>query len=220
MPTGSEFIEIVKSGDLDRVQAALAAEPALANTRSESGKAVALLAAYRGLSDIVQALLAAGATLDLFEACAAGALDRVKDLVSQNPAAVKSFAPDGFSPLQLACYFGHAKVARALILAGAEMEAVTKNQLSYTPLQAAAAKARAEVVNLLVASGADVHSRQSPCKLSPLHLAAQCGSGAIIDALIDAGADPRAAADGKTPVALAEAAGQAQAVDLLKQRGG
>ena len=30
--------------------------------------AVALLAAYRGLSDIVQALLASGATLDLFEA--------------------------------------------------------------------------------------------------------------------------------------------------------
>jgi uncharacterized protein len=220
LPTAAEFIEIVKSGDLERVQTALAAEPALANAKSESGKAVALLAAYRGLGDIVQALLASGATLDLFEACAAGALERVKELVGQNPAAVKSFAPDGFSPLQLACYFGHAKVARALILAGAEMEAVTKNQLSYSSLQAAAAKGRAEVVNLLLASGADVQSRNSPCKLSPLHLAAQCGAVAVIESLVDGGADVNAVADGKTPLAVAEAAGQAPAVALLKERRG
>lgn len=218
MPTGAEFIEIVKSGDLERVQAALAAEPALANTKSESGKAVTLLAAFRGLSDIVQALLAAGATIDLFEACAAGALDRVKDLLAQNSAAAKSYSPDGFTPLQLACYFGHARVARVLISAGSDMEAVTKNQLSYTPLQAAASKGRGDVVNLLLASGADVQSRNSTCKLTPLHLAAQGGSVAIIEALIDAGADARAAVDGKTPLGLAEAAGQAQAAALLKAR--
>lgn len=220
MPTGPQFIELVKSGDLEAVQAALAAEPALANTRSESGKPVAILAAYRGLSEIVQALLASGATLDLFEACTAGALDRAKELVSQNPAAVKSFSPDGFTPFQLACYFGHARVARALISAGSEMEAVTRNTMSYTPLQAAAAKGRGDVVNLLLASGADIQSRNSSCKLSPLHLAAQGGSVAIIEALLDAGADPRAAADGKTACALAEAAGQANAAALLKQRGG
>lgn len=218
MPTAAEFIEIVKSGDLERVQEALAADPALANAKSESGKAVTLLAAFRGLSDIVHALISAGATLDLFEACAAGALDRARDLISQNPAAAKSFSPDGFTPFQLACYFGHAKVARALISAGSDMEAATKNQLSYTPLQAAAAKGRGDVVNLLVASGADVQSRNSPCKLSPLHLAAQGGSTAIIEALIDAGADPRAVADGKTPLAIAEASGQAQAAALLKAR--
>ncbi|MCE9584775.1 MAG: ankyrin repeat domain-containing protein [Planctomycetes bacterium] len=220
MPTSAEFIEIVKSGDVERVQAALSAEPALANARSESGKAVTLLAAYRGLSDIVQMLIASGATLDLFEASAAGAIDRVKDLVSQNAAAVKSFAPDGFTPFQLACYFGHARVARALITAGSEMEAVTRNQLSYTPLQAAAAKGRGDVVNLLLASGADIQSRNSPCKLTPLHLAAQGGSVAILEALLDAGADPRAAAEGKTPLALAEGAGQLQAAVLLKKRGG
>jgi ankyrin repeat protein len=220
VPTGAEFIEIVKSGDLERVQEALAADASLANAKSESGKPVAILAAYRGLSDIVAALLAAGAKLDLFEACIAGALDRVKELIAQNPGAVKTGAPDGFSPFQLACYFGHARVARALISAGADMEASTNNQLAYSPLQAAAAKGRGEVVNLLLASGVDVQSRSSGCKFSPLHLAAQCGSVAVIEALLGGGADPRALADGKTPAAVAEAAGQAQAAALLRSRSG
>src|SRR5688572_29778476 len=79
------------------------------------GESAILAAQYARQEEEVRRLLAAGPELTVFEAAATGQTDRVRSLVAENPALVNMHAADGFFPLALACFFGHADAARALL---------------------------------------------------------------------------------------------------------
>lgn len=215
MPTGADLIAAIKGGDAERACAILAEDASLANAKSEKGDSVLFLSAIYNQPDITQALVAAGAQAGLVDACAAGMVDKVRELLGANPAAVNAPFPSGFAPIHLAAYFGQAKVVKALITMGADLEGACPRNLS--PLQAACAGGRGEVVNLFMATGVDVQSRKSPNKSTPLHIAARLGNAALVRLLLDSHADPKATdGEGKTPKDLAAAGGHAGVAGLLQ----
>lgn len=80
----------------------------------------------------------------------------------------------------------------------------------------------ATTVAMLVAAGADVHARSHGPQQTPLHCAASCDDIAVVDALLDAGADidaPGAGLTDGTPLSAAVAFAQWNAAFRLVERG-
>ncbi|HKK92925.1 MAG TPA: ankyrin repeat domain-containing protein [Longimicrobiales bacterium] len=127
---------------------------------------------------------------------------------------------DGLTPLHEAAESGDTARTRALIEAGAELDATTRIG-AYTPLHLAAAAGRVETVRILLESGADPEARTGTGDARPLHLAAGAGSAAAVRALVEAGADvdARESARGQTPLIFAVSRNRVEAVRALIDAG-
>jgi uncharacterized protein len=203
------------AGDGARLAELLAEEPRLANSVSAEGLPAVMAALYHGQRAAAEAL-AAGADLWVWEGAALGRLDVVENAVAEWPKAVDLFARDGFTPLQLACYFGHPNVATWLIEQGADVNAVSRNAMAIQPIHAAAANGDLAILAALLDHGADVNARQ-PSGYTALHTAAGDGSVPMAELLLARGADPAAATDdGRMPLAIAQAAGHTAVAELLR----
>jgi ankyrin repeat protein len=130
------FIDAIKAGEFERVKALVSADPGLIDARSRSGESAVLAAVYHRRQDIVNLLVARGATLSIFESCAASEVERVERLVAEDPALVTGYSADGWTPLHLAAFFGHAKIAEVLLARGASAAAWSRNPNGNTPLHA------------------------------------------------------------------------------------
>jgi ankyrin repeat protein len=148
-----KLIDVVKAGELGRVQAMLADNFLLASQRLPSGESPLMAALYRGHHDIVAALIDAGVDVDVFAAAATGRLDDLRRTVDADT--VNWYAYDGWTALHLAAFFGHLDAANLLIESGADVRAVSRNSLTNTPLHAAVAGRHTEVATALLARGAN-----------------------------------------------------------------
>src|SRR3954452_23468763 len=120
--TAAAFIDAIKAGEFERVKAMLSAEPTLIDARSRTGESAILTAVYHRQKEIVNLLVARGAPLDLFEASAAREIERVERWLGDNAAgAVNAYSADGWTPLHLAAFFGHTKIAEALLAGAADV---------------------------------------------------------------------------------------------------
>lgn len=148
------LIDAAKSGDERRVRELAAANPTLTAARLPSGESPLMAALYRGHRHISEALVDLGAEVDVF---AAAALGRLEDLATdlEHPGAVNAFAYDGWTPLHLASFFGQLEAAEALVDAGADVFAVSRNSLENTALHAATAGKHEAIALLLLERGAD-----------------------------------------------------------------
>jgi ankyrin repeat protein len=217
MGTPSDVMEAVATGDADRVAALVAEDPSLAMARGDDGVSALLLARYRFDRPTMDALLAADPDLDVFEAAALGRIDRLQQGLTDDPASVAAFSPDGFTALHLAAFFGKTEVTRILLDAGARVDTYTTNEFANQPLHAAAAGRHIEVCRLLLAAGADVDATQHG-GYTPLHEAAQHGDVEMVELFLSAGADPTATVpDGGTPADLAESAAHRDLADRLRE---
>lgn len=182
----------IQQGDLVSVNQILLAEPSAIEARTAEGLSPVIVAAYWGQVEVLNRLVEASGELDFWEAATVGATGRIRELVNDDPELVAAHSRDGFTALHLAVFFGHPETARALIDAGADVSARTKNALDNQPLHAAAASSvarnRLASVRLLLDAGAPVNERQSG-GFTPLMAAAQSADEGVLDLLLAHGAD-------------------------------
>lgn len=216
-----QLFDAIKAGKVDEVRQLIEQNPSLKSARDASGASVLLVAAYNMKPDVVTVLLELGAPVDIFEASVLGKVDRIQEILKSSPARVTEHAPDGFTPVALAAFFGQPAAVKALIAAGADVNAHATNALKVTALHAALAGRNQEVIKAVLAAGADPNARQQSGFL-PIHEAGVNANRALAELLIAHGADPTLAADdGKSAIDFAREKGHAEFADWLsKQRPG
>jgi ankyrin repeat protein len=218
------FFEAVKEGDAEAVREELRRNPSLARARTEAGESPLLLATYYGQAEVVAALREVGPEPDLFEAAALGETERVRANLERSPGGIDDFSGDGFTPLQLAAYFGHADTALLLLERGADVAPVSRHPMQVTAIHACVASgnpsSRTDIARALLDRGADVNARH-PGGYTPLHAAAQNGDLELARLLLDRGANWNAVTDeGKSPLAYAEEGGHGEVAALIRSAGG
>ena len=67
---------------------------------------------------------------------------------------MNAFSDDGWTPLHLAAFFGHPKIAELLLAHAADVAARSRNANGNTPLHAALAANQKMVAGLLMAAAA------------------------------------------------------------------
>jgi len=219
MPDNLAFIDAIKAGEFDRVKAMVSAEPALMDARSRTGDSAILTAVYHRQKEIVNLLVAPGASLTIFEAAAAGELERVERSIASEPESVRDYSADGWTPLHLAAFFGHAKIAELLLSHDANVAARSRNTNGNTPLHSALAGNHKMVAGLLIGQGADVNAADAE-GWRPLHMAAHNNNVDAMKALIGQGADVAVQnGAGSTPLTLAQEKNHREAAALLRRHG-
>ncbi len=210
----TEFFDAIKQGDRDEVERRLSLDPILIHAK-EAGLSPIMVAAYHHQPEIASFLADKTVAITIFEAAAVGKINNMIRLLARNPLLVSAYGEDGFQPLGLACFFGHLDTAEYLVKAGAQINALSHNELSAAPIQSAATGGHRKIVKMLLEHRADPNIRTQG-GYTPLHAAAQNGDEEMIRILLYGGADLRLTSiDGKTALDLAMSAGHEKATLLL-----
>jgi ankyrin repeat protein len=116
----------------------------------------ALQALYEGDRERAEQLLARDAELPAYEAAAFGRIDRLRQLLEEDPANARSWSPDGFTALHLAIFGGSEEAVRLLVEHGADLDALATSDVARVrPLGTAAFVGRPDLEKLLLEAGAD-----------------------------------------------------------------
>ncbi|HEY7004602.1 MAG TPA: ankyrin repeat domain-containing protein [Gaiellaceae bacterium] len=149
-----------------------------------------LEALYAGDRERGEELAAATPELDVFEAAALGDTARLDGLLREDPDLARAWSTDGFTALHYAAFFGSPQAIRALVAAGADLEAPSRNQEvapEARPLHSAVAAGRMDNAEALLDAGADANARQHG-GYTPLMAAEQAGDLDLAELLIRHGA--------------------------------
>jgi ankyrin repeat protein len=208
----------VTEGDVAKVRALIKKNPSLVRVTDQNGVSALLQAVYHGRKEVADLLLASGIELNIFEASATGRMGRVRALLKTDPGLANTFAPDGFTPLGLAAFFGHRETVEALLQGGAKVNVSSRNALKAVPLRSAAVAGHLEIARLLIAGGAEVDARGEG-GYTPLHEVAGVGRIEFAKLLLEHGADINARGDdGKTPLTIALEGKQTEMANFLRGR--
>ena len=214
--TSEDLLAAIASGEVDRVQAMLDDDPALATSRDGESVSALMRARYRFDEALIDAVRKRVPDLDVFEAASFGDVERVSELLAVDPASAHAVSGDGFTPLHLAAFFGHADVARLLVTHGADVDAHGTGWMTGTALHSAASARHAEVVEALLEAGADPNARQSGDWI-PLHAAARNGDLRSIARLLTAGSDAAAVNDeGTSVLEMSQLSGDDEATAMIE----
>jgi uncharacterized protein len=214
--THDDLFEAIEAGDDARVDALLEADPALASSPDASGVSALMRALYRFDKPLIETVKRRVDALDIFEAAAFGEVDRLTELLSDEPSLVTSYSGDGFTALHFAAFFGRYEAAALLIERGAEVDAFGRGWMTGTAMHSAVSRLQSDVVRILLEAGANPNVRQS-AGWTPLHAAAMNGDVISVELLLVSGADPTATNDeGRSVIDLATEKGDEATVDLIR----
>ena len=155
-----------------------------------SGIGPILGALYKGDREQAEQLAGEAESLDVFEAAALGRAERLEELSRADPELARAWSPDGFTALHYAAFFGTPEALRALVAAGADLEAPSENQEfapEARPLHSAVAAGRMDNAEALLEAGADPNAKQHG-GFTPLMEAEQRGDFDVAELLIRYGA--------------------------------
>ena len=207
--------ECIAAGDLAGVNDVLTQDSSLAITITSANVSPLMLSCYYKRPAITEFLLKNVGEINLFEASAAGKFDVVAHLLYSHADAVNDYAPDGFTPLGLACYFGQFEVARYLVLKGADVNLPSNNGFQVYPIHSAAAGNYTDIARMLVENGAKINVKQQ-AGATPLHSAAQNGNLELLILFLENGAETNVRMEGgKLPADLAREKGYAEISEIL-----
>lgn len=210
-----QLFDAIRAGKADEVRQLVQQNPSLKDARDASGASAVLIAAYNMKPDVVNALVELGATVDIFEASVLGKVDRINEILKAAPARASEHAPDGFTPVSLAAFFGQPAAVNALVAAGADVNAAAKNGLKVQALHAAVAGRNLEIVKAVLDAGADPNAQQQ-AGFRPIHEAGTNANRKLAELLLAHGADPTLTSDdGKSAVDLAREKGHGEFADWL-----
>jgi ankyrin repeat protein len=204
----SSVFDMVAGNDLARLEAALAADPASAAARHDSGASLLAWSAYMGNAAAVALVRGHLPALDPYEAIIVGDAAALEAALAAGWDA-DALSPDGFTALSLAAFFGNdAAFDRLLPLTG-DVDRRAENRQQVAAIHAATARRTARMVEALLRAGANPDLAQQD-GFTPLIAAAQHGDAVIAGLLVLFGADRElASSGGTTPAAEAEKAGHA-----------
>ena len=190
----ASIFESIKAGDVEAVRAAVKDDPSAAAARDDDGRSAVRAALYVHNQDIADVLLEAKPELDVFDAAAAGDVDRLTELLEGDADLVGAFSEDGYTPLHLAAFFDRGKAVRVLLDRGADVGAVSRNDMAVQPLHSAVAANSRDVAAALLTAGADPNAKQEG-GFTPL-MGAQKNEkeGDMVRLLMDHGAEESAEA--------------------------
>ena len=189
----ASIFDSIKAGDVEAVQSAVRNDPSAVASRDENGLSAVRAALYAHKQDVADALLEAKPELDVFDAAAAGDVDRLTELLDGDGELVRAWSEDGFTPLHLAAFFDRGKAVRLLLDRGADVGAVARNPMRVQPLHSAVAARSMEVVAALLVAGADPNARQEG-DFTPLMAAEQHEDEDMVRLLMDHGGEESAEA--------------------------
>jgi uncharacterized protein len=214
--TAEDLFDAIEAGDDARVETLLEADPALASSRDTSGVSALMRALYRFDKPLIDTVKRRVDELDVFEAAAFGDVDRLTELLSNEPSLVTSYSGDGFTALHFAAFFGRYEAAALLIERGAEVDAFGRGWMTGTAMHSAVSRLQSDVVRILLEAGANPNVRQS-AGWTPLHAAAMNGDLASVELLLASGAEPTATNDeGRSVIDLAEESGDEATADRIR----
>jgi ankyrin repeat protein len=182
------FHEDVKKGDLESVRKAIAENAWLLDAANDTGQSAFVLAKYYRQEAVAEYVLGLHPKLDVFSLAIAGRIAETGAEIDRDPALLEGHSSDGWTPLHLAAFFGHAELAKALLERGAAVDSRSTNAMKNTPLHAASAGGQLALVELLLEHGANPNATQEG-GWTALHGAAQAGQREIVEALLAGGAD-------------------------------
>lgn len=216
MELSIEIAGYIQNKNQQRLEQAINNHPELAEVRTSQGITLLTLAAYCRNQQAVNLILARKTRLDLYEAAAVGDIDIVRRHLSGDPMLINSSSVDGFSPLSLACYFGHEELAKFLIQNGADINLSSRNIFGSSPLHSACAIGHLNIAQLLLRRGADVNLCQRS-GATALHIAARNGYLGLIKTLVEAGANVKARTEhNQTPAQIAEEKGFSEIISYFR----
>jgi ankyrin repeat protein len=211
-----EKLEVyITTADLSNLDTLLTQEPTLVKSRTSQHVSPIILSCYYKKPEVTELLLKYQNDINLFEASAAGKLDEVIRLVNIHPEAINFYAEDGFTPLGLACYFGHYEISRYLVSKGADVNMPSNNGFRVYPLHSAVAGDYIDIASMLLENNAQINVKQQ-AGATPLHLAAQNGNINLLILLLEHGADINIRMEGgKLPADLAKEKGFTEIAEVL-----
>ena len=207
----NQLLQSIVGNDAFKVGALISQEPDLVKTRDEEGRTPILLALYFRQEPLAQLIRERTEAPDLFEAAALGETDLVKELLPEAPEGAQTVAPDGFTILGLAVYFGRLETTKFLLESGAMPNTSSANQFKVWPIHSASAHRDPaishDLIKLLLDFKADPNVAQAG-GWTPLHQAAAHGREESAKLLLEHGASLSVKSDdGRTPLEMARAKG-------------
>jgi ankyrin repeat protein len=178
------------AGATEKLKALLKADPAQVKGKNNAGYTPLLLATRVGSAASTQALLDAGAEVDITDkdrwtslhyAAWLGHDDVAKVLLAHGADVEARAAGNGFQPLHLAVYAGRRTVAETLLKHNADVNARDRGQ-RFTPLHWAVDRGHLDLVALLLAHKADRQARDENDN-TPLDIAKEKGNMGILKLL-------------------------------------
>lgn len=173
------IFELVDADDGRGIRDLLAREPAAAGARDEGGVSPLARALYRGSDDAFRAIRESVQPTDPWDRLFAGEADGLPD--------PDAWSPDGFTGLHLAAFAHNPAAAKALLVAGADPNAISKASfVRVTPLGTCAFANEPTVARLLLEHGADPSIAEDD-RSTPLAVAEANGHTEVAEVLRSAG---------------------------------